>query len=153
MDFYPTFLISWPVRVKIGVRDLHLIPLGSRKFRGGRYSENCTLSFKGWSNVVSNFFFHFRPICMKFGADDVHKIYWVTVSSMKIGGVKAILRGVMNLCILRIYCPVWVKFGIRELRRTLLNTGEFHENRRREGVLFVGVFGIIYTCPTKLQGF
>jgi len=48
---------------------------------------------------------------------------------------------------------MWVKFGIRELFVTLLNTGEFRENQLREGIIFVGESWIIYACTVKLSGF
>jgi len=59
------------------------------------------------------------------------------VNSVKIGAVKTIFGGRNEyIRVFRIYCPMRVKFGIREL----LVTVEFRENRFREGIIFMGVF-------------
>jgi hypothetical protein len=57
------------------------------------------------------------------------------MSSIKFGAEEAILfllRPVNGLQLV-VYCPIWVKFGIRALHATLLGIRVFSESHRGEG--------------------
>jgi len=48
------------------------------------------------------------------------------------------------------YCPTWVKCGVRYLYKLFFGTCQFHENWRREGRAFLWhKWNFMYVCTVK----
>ena len=69
----------------------------------------------------------------------VHKNWVIVVCENWSSESHSSLTGVneFNICIFHVCCPVWMKFGIRDMTIMLLNIHEFHGIRCREGHTFL----------------
>jgi len=105
--FYPAFHVPWPIWVEFSNRELHLMLMSNHEFLQNRSIESHNLTYgrnRNFTNMVYISVWFSRSSAWEMST----KMYWVILSFVKIGALKAVIYLSAWEIFIRIF---WIFFG------------------------------------------